>query len=103
MTRVTAMATVVLLTLATSAHSQEHAHPGTAEQLGSVHFPTSCRPQVGAQFDRGVALLHSFEFGGSIRTFNDVLAVDSTCAMAYWGIALAVGSIQWRPDSHAAQ
>jgi hypothetical protein len=34
-------------------------------------------------------LLHSFEFGASIRTFNEVIAVDSTCAMAEWGIALS--------------
>ncbi|HEX6966423.1 MAG TPA: hypothetical protein VF166_11525 [Gemmatimonadaceae bacterium] len=39
-------------------------------------------------FDRGVALLHSFEFGASARAFRSVLASDSTCAMAYWGLAL---------------
>jgi hypothetical protein len=44
---------------------------------------------VAPQFDRAVALLHSFEFGASIRAFNDVLAADSTCAMAHWGIALS--------------
>ena len=60
-----------------------------AQHLGTVHFETSCSPRVTAQFDRAVALLHSFEFGASIQAFNDVLAADSTCAMAYWGIALS--------------
>ena len=71
--------------------AQEHGHPvnGPPEKLGTVHFATSCNPKVAGQFDRAVALLHSFEFGASIRGFNDVLAVDSTCAMAYWGIALS--------------
>ena len=59
------------------------------EKLGSVHFATSCAPSVAPQFDRAVALLHSFEFGASIRAFNEVLAADSTCAMAQWGIALS--------------
>jgi hypothetical protein len=59
------------------------------EQLGTVHFATSCAPATSATFDRGIALLHSFEFGASIRAFNEVLASDSTCAMAYWGIALS--------------
>lgn len=68
--------------------AQEHAHP-TNERLGTVHFSTSCKPAVAPAFDRAVALLHSFEFGASIRAFNDVLGVDSTCAMAYWGIALS--------------
>lgn len=60
-----------------------------SERLGTVHFTTSCKPAVQPQFDRAVALLHSFEFGASIRGFNDVLAADSTCAIAYWGLALS--------------
>jgi tetratricopeptide (TPR) repeat protein len=68
--------------------AQEHVHPAN-ERLGTVHFSTSCKPSVAPAFDRGVALLHSFEFGASIRAFSDVLAADSTCAMAYWGIALS--------------
>jgi hypothetical protein len=59
------------------------------EKLGSVHFTTSCRATVAPQFDRAVALLHSFEFGESIRAFNAVFAADSNCAMAQWGIALS--------------
>ena len=71
------------------AYAQEHAHSAQPERLGSVHFATSCNPAVAPKFDRAVALLHSFEFGASIRGFNDVLAADSTCAMAYWGLALS--------------
>jgi hypothetical protein len=75
--------------LASSA--QEHAHPHGAPtgEFGTVHLATSCSPSVAAQVDRAVALLHSFEFGASIKTFNEVLAADSTCAMAQWGIALS--------------
>src|SRR5712691_6257860 len=80
---------VSLALLARSLPAQEHAHSPGAEQLGTVHFQTSCSPAVAPQFDRAVALLHSFEFGSSIKGFNDVLAADSTCAMAYWGIALS--------------
>jgi hypothetical protein len=87
-----AVAVGVFLSLpAFAAYSQEHAHAkdGQAEKLGTVHFATSCSPSVAPQFDRAVALLHSFEFGASIRAFNEVLAADSTCAMADWGIALS--------------
>ncbi|HUQ20094.1 MAG TPA: hypothetical protein VM099_10825, partial [Gemmatimonadaceae bacterium] len=73
--------------LAFAASAQNHTHT-TGEQLGTVHFPTSCSPQVTERFDRAVALLHSFEFGASTRAFQDVIAADSTCAMAYWGLAL---------------
>jgi hypothetical protein len=62
------------------------------ERLGSVHFPVSCSSSVATDFDRAVALLHSFEFGEAIKGFQSVLAVDSTCAMAYWGIAMSMWS-----------
>lgn len=83
----------VLLSVAAAgrAASQEHVHPQGAspEKLGTVHFQTSCSATVAPQFDRAVALLHSFEFGASIRGFTEVLAADPTCAMAHWGIALS--------------
>ena len=67
--------------------AQQHAHGGAA--FGSVHFATSCNATVAAKFDLGVAQLHSFEFGESIKSFNEVLAADPTCAMSHWGIALS--------------
>ena len=83
-------AAILIVVAATSAAAQDHQHPGGApEKLGTVHFPTSCSATVAAQFDRAIALLHSFEFRASIGAFTDVLARDSTCAMAHWGIALS--------------
>jgi hypothetical protein len=80
---------VILPALAARSQGQTPSAGLSTEQLGTVHFATSCSPRVAPQFDRGVALLHSFEFGESIRAFNQVIAADSTCAMAYWGIALS--------------
>ena len=71
---------------AQAAARHDHAAP---EKLGTVRFDTSCNPQVAPAFNRAVALLHSFEFGASIRAFTEVLAADSTCAMAHWGIAMS--------------
>jgi tetratricopeptide (TPR) repeat protein len=84
------MPLTVLLFFATSQglYAQDHAHT-SPDSIGTVRFETSCSPKVANQFNRAVALLHSFEFGASIRAFNDVLAADSTCAMAHWGIALS--------------
>jgi hypothetical protein len=59
------------------------------EQLGTVHFATSCDPRVEKAFDRGIALLHSFWFSAAIKTFEGVLAQDPACAMAHWGIAMS--------------
>jgi len=81
--------------------AQQHAHPD-AERLGVVHFPTSCAPAVAPQFDRAMALLHSFEFGAAIRGFESVLASDSTCAMAWWGIALSRWTNPMSPSLRSA-
>jgi tetratricopeptide (TPR) repeat protein len=69
-------------------HSQTHDHP-SAETLGSVTFTTSCNPTVQPQFNRAVALMHSFQFGPAIQGFHSVLEADPTCAIADWGIALS--------------
>src|SRR5215468_4536117 len=58
------------------------------EKLGTLSFPTSCDPKVQAQFERGVAMIHSYWFGVARRTFEGVLQQDPGCAIAYWGIAM---------------
>lgn len=59
------------------------------DQLGKVHFPTSCAADVQGAIEKGVALLHSFQYQESEQTFTDAAAHDSKCAMAHWGIAMA--------------
>ena len=70
------------------AAAAQHDHAG-GERLGTVNFETSCQPATRADFNRGLALLHSFEFGHAIESFDKVLVVDPNCAVAYWGIALS--------------
>jgi hypothetical protein len=72
---------------AASQHSHEHGTPSA--RLGKVHFETSCRAAVREEFDRGVALLHSFWFSAAIEAFDSVLKTDPDCAIANWGIALS--------------
>jgi predicted Zn-dependent protease len=59
-----------------------------AEQLGKVTFPTSCDPKVQAQFERGVAMLHSYWFTEGRKTFESILQQDPGCGIAYWGLAI---------------
>jgi hypothetical protein len=59
------------------------------ERLGKVNFPTSCSPGVQTQFERAVALEHSFWFGEAIKGFNAVAAADPSCGIAHWGTAVA--------------
>ena len=67
----------------------EHHHDLSAEEVGSVHFSTSCSKAVSESFNRSVALLHSFQYEQSRQAFSQVSLQDSTCAMAQWGIAMS--------------
>ena len=58
------------------------------DKLGKVTFPTSCDAKVQAQFERGVAMLHSYWFTEGRKVFENVLQQDPSCAMAYWGLAV---------------
>jgi len=58
------------------------------QKLGKVSFPTSCDPKVQAEFDRSVAMLHSYWFIIARRTFEGILQQDPTCAIAHWGVAM---------------
>ncbi|NQW29838.1 MAG: hypothetical protein HQ472_04935 [Ignavibacteria bacterium] len=42
-------------------------------------------------FDQGLAFLYAFNHDEAIRSFTQATELDSTCAMAYWGIAYANG------------
>lgn len=75
------------LLLSASCLAQEHQH--RSEKLGMVKFSTSCNEAAQNDFNRGVALLHSFQFSRAIDGFNASLGDDATCGIAYWGIALS--------------
>lgn len=85
-----------VLALAASCLAQEHQH-GNSEKLGTVHFATSCNEVAQKEFNRAVALLHSFQFSRAIEGFNAVLGEDATCGIAYWGTALSDWSNPFAP------
>jgi tetratricopeptide (TPR) repeat protein len=56
-------------------------------KLGSVTFPTSCDPKVQPDFERAVAMLHSFWYNLGEKTFASILARDPGCTVTAWGYA----------------
>jgi hypothetical protein len=86
-----------LILAAGSGIAQDHQHLMSGEKLGTVHFATSCNDVAQKEFDRSVALLHSFQFSQAIDGFNAALRDDHSCAMAYWGISLSQWSNPFAP------
>lgn len=87
--RTLGFALIAIFLASLSFAQQGHRHDLTAEELGSVNFPTSCAKSVAADFNRAVALLHSFQYEQADQAFTAIGTKDPTCAMAQWGVAMA--------------
>ena len=60
--------------------------------LGSHHKSISTKvPAAQQYFDQGLRFVYGFNHAEAIRSFKQAAEFDSTCAMCYWGIALAYG------------
>src|SRR4051812_45234538 len=68
--------------------SQAAAHAND-ERLGEVNLTISCSPAAQQQFNRAVAMLHSFFFPETVKAFTAIAEKEPSCAMAYWGIAIS--------------
>src|SRR5262244_1951497 len=88
---VTVVAAVVSLFLVVSswADTTPASRSGGQEKLGRVLFKTSCSPEAQKQFERALAMLHSFFFPETIKAFSAIPEADPSCAVAYWGIAIS--------------
>jgi len=75
--------------------AQETHDHGVPEKLGSVSFHISCSPAVQADFNRGIALLHSFAYAPANAAFQKIAAQDPKCAMAHWAIAMTLFHPLW--------
>ena len=88
---------IILMVIFTFSRAQEtHNHPAP-EKLGKVSFPISCTPAAQEQFNRGVALLHSFAYTAAEAAFQSMAEQNPQCAMAYWGMAMTYFHQLWEP------
>jgi tetratricopeptide (TPR) repeat protein len=60
--------------------------------LGDFHMPvTTTSNEAQAWFDRGLVWCYAFNHEEAVKCFERAAAQDESCAMAYWGIAYALG------------
>ena len=75
------------------------ASPGASRpdqaQVGKVNFPTKCSPSVQGTMEKGLALLHSFQYLEAEQAFRNASELDPQCALAYWGEAMALYEPLW--------
>src|ERR1039457_1034237 len=95
--RVMVLLSLTVLSLTMVAAAQDHAM-GAAKPvtmmtgLGDLHHPVSTK-NAAAQgfFDQGLRLIYAFTHDEAARSFHKAAELDPKLAMAYWGMAEAVG------------
>ena len=66
--------------------------PPLFDNLGSLHHPiTTSSDRAQQYFDQGLRLVYAFNHEEAIRSFEAAAQEDPQAAMAYWGMALALG------------
>jgi len=87
-----------LLLLSTPAFAQHADHAVDAKPAvlmdgyGDWHHAVSTRnPEAQRFFDQGLRLVYAFNHEEAVRSFQRAAELDPDCAMAYWGVALALG------------
>jgi tetratricopeptide (TPR) repeat protein len=77
------------------AQHEMHAKPKPAtlmQGLGDLHHPVSTsNPQAQQFFDQGLRLIYAFNHDEAAHSFQHAAELDPKLAMAYWGVAEAVG------------
>src|ERR1044072_4277377 len=76
--------------------THQHKHE-MGEKLGRVNFTVSCNKAAQQQFNRAVALLHSFWYDEAEKGFIEATKSDPKCGMGYWGIAMSLYHPVWAP------
>jgi tetratricopeptide (TPR) repeat protein len=61
------------------------------DDLGSLHRAITASPEANAYFDQGLRLVYGFNHDEAVRSFARSAQIDPTCAMCFWGAALAMG------------
>lgn len=72
-------------------HKNHNATPLFAG-LGNHHHSVTTKSELAQKyFDQGLIFVYAFNHAEAVRSFREAARLDPECAMAYWGVALALG------------
>src|SRR5215469_8798653 len=88
----------LILSFSSALLAQDHSARGPAKTailtsgLGDLHHAVSTKNAAAQQFfDQGLRLIYAFNHDEAARSFGRAAELDPSLAIAYWGIAEAVG------------
>jgi tetratricopeptide (TPR) repeat protein len=75
-----------------ASHAQTTHSVALVAGLGDLHHPVSTKnPQAQQFFDQGLRFIYAFNHDEAAHSFQHAAELDPKLAMAYWGVAEAVG------------
>lgn len=86
------LVSVFLILLTVFAASQRPDRKGQIENRFPHHPVRTKSQQAQSFFDQGLGLIYALDYSGAANAFRAAARSDPTAAMAYWGIAYALGS-----------
>ena len=96
---------IVAVSMPAAASAQHEGHGGRAPRaaahapvLGSVAFRNSGRPAAQGAVQRGVALLHNFQYDDAADALREAQRADPGLAVAYWLEALTYSHVLWQEE-----
>ena len=80
------------LSRAAGPNGAEPSPPPLFDTLGGYQHSVTTNSELAQRyFNQGLRLVYGFNHAEAIRAFRHVAQIDPRCAMAYWGLALALG------------
>lgn len=87
-----ALARNLLLARAVAAPASQAGPIPLYDDLAKSPFPvTTSDPQAKRYFSQGLLLTYGFNHAGAVRSFREAQRLDPSCAMCWWGEAMALG------------
>ena len=86
---------VIALCIATACNAPTETAETTEATLGSIEFTPTGMSEAQPHFNKGLLLMHSFEYKDAEKSFQKAIKIDPDFYMAYWGEAMTHNHPLW--------
>ncbi|MEL7002108.1 MAG: hypothetical protein AAFN93_05140 [Bacteroidota bacterium] len=93
MNRTLTLITLLILIITSCSTPPKHDTPEST--LGELQYILPVSEKARTDFDKGLLLLHSFEYDDANEAFESAIRADSSEIMAYWGVAMSHYKALW--------
>jgi hypothetical protein len=69
-------------------------------KLGAISYAATGKKEAQPDYQKGLLLLHSFEYYDAAIEFRNARKKDPSFAMAYWGEAMTYNHVLWRDQDY---